>query len=309
LRANNESGGVELLSREQPPRLNPWDVALCASGALIASENAVVLGVILSKSTLRAPVFLLIGSLAASDLLSGLGLILRFAFVCWPPSESFSLLTAGLLVTSFTASICSLLSITVDRYLSLYNALTYYSHRTLFRTYIMLALSWVVAAGFGVLPALGWHCLQWTPGCSIIRPLTKGNLVALSGCFFMVFGVMLLLYAQICKIVCKHAQEIAMQRHHLPANHYVTTTKGVSTLAFMLGTFATCWLPFAIYCLLGDHTYPSWYTYATVLPAAYNSMINPIIYAYRNQDIRKVLWGACCRSPKKHFGSRCPSDV
>ncbi len=40
-------------------------------------------------------------------------------------------------------------------------------------------------------------------------------------------------------------------------------------------------------------------------------MINPIIYAFRNQDVQKVLWAicCCCSSSKIPFRSRSPSDV
>ncbi|NXY92110.1 GPR12 protein, partial [Alcedo cyanopectus] len=291
--------------------LNPWDVVLCISGTIICCENAVVVVVIFYTPAFRAPMFLLIGSLAAADLLAGLGLILHFASVYFVPSEVVKLFTVGFLVTSFTASVCSLLTITIDRYLSLYNALTYYSERTVTRTYIMLLLTWGASICYGLLPLTGWNCLKEPSVCSVVKPLTKNHLVILSVSFFMVFAVMLQLYVQICRIVCRHAQQIALQRHFLASSHYVTTRKGIATLAVILGTFASCWLPFAVYCLLGDATSPALYTYVTLLPATYNSMINPVIYAFRNQEIQKVLWTVCCGcfSPTLPFRSRSPSDV
>ncbi|NXH21321.1 GPR12 protein, partial [Bucco capensis] len=291
--------------------LNPWDIVLCISGTVISCENAIVVVVIFYSPAFRAPMFLLIGSLATADLLAGLGLMLHFAFVYFIPSEAGSLLTVGLLVTSFTASVSSLLTITIDRYLSLYNALTYYSERTVTRTYIMLILTWGASICYGLLPIMGWNCLKEPSTCSIVRPLTKNHLIVLSVSFFMIFAVMFQLYVQICKIVCHHAQQIAVQRHFLATSHYVTTQKGMATLAIILGTFASCWLPFAVYCLLGDDTYPVLYTYVTLLPATYNSMINPVIYAFRNQEIQKVLWTVCCGcfSCTMPFRSSSPSDV
>ncbi|KAJ7304266.1 hypothetical protein JRQ81_011807 [Phrynocephalus forsythii] len=310
--ASSSSGSDSLSLSEAPPLpLNPWDVVLCVSGTIISCENAIVVAIIFYTPTFRTPMFLLIGSLATADLLAGLGLIFHFAFVYCIQSEVVNLITVGLLVCSFTASVGSLLAITIDRYLSLYNALTYYSERTVTRTYIMLILTWGVAICFGLLPVMGWNCLEDNASCSVVKPLTKNNLVILSISFFMVFAMMLQLYVQICKIVCRHAQQIALQRHFLATSHYVTTRKGISTLAVILGTFASCWLPFAIYCLLGDYTYPALYTYMTVLPATYNSMINPVIYAFRNQEIQKVLWTICCGciSSTMPFRSRSPSDV
>lgn len=308
---NGTSSSLDLESVVQPLALNPWDVVLCVSGTIISCENAMVVVVIFYSPSFRAPMFLLIGSLATADLLAGLGLMLHFAFVYFIPSEVVSLLTVGLLVTSFTASVSNLLTITIDRYLSLYNALTYYSERTVTRTYIMLILTWGASICYGLPPIMGWNCLKEPSACSIIKPLMKNHLIILSVSFFMVFAVMLQLYVQICRIVCRHAQQIAVQRHFLAASHYVTTRKGIATLAVILGAFASCWLPFALYCLLGDYTYPALYTYATLLPATYNSMINPVIYAFRNQEIQKVLWTVCCGclSPTLPFRPRSPSDV
>ncbi|NWY63295.1 GPR12 protein, partial [Chionis minor] len=291
--------------------LNPWDVVLCVSGTVISCENAMVVVVIFYTPAFRAPTFLLIGSLATADLLAGVGLILHFASVYFIPWEAVSLLTVGLLVTSFTASVGSLLAITIDRYLSLYNALTYYSERTVTGTYVMLILTWGVSVCYGLLPVMGWNCLKDPSTCSVVKPLRKNHLLILSVSFFAVFAAMLQLYLQICRIVCRHAHQIALQRHFLAASHYVATRKGIATLAVILGTFASCWLPFAIYCLLGDYSSPALYTYVTLLPATYNSMLNPVIYAFRNQEIQKVLWTVCCGcfSTTMPFRSRSPSDV
>ncbi|XP_059724606.1 G-protein coupled receptor 3 [Haemorhous mexicanus] len=310
--ARNGSGSsLDLESVVQPLALNPWDVALCISGTIISCENAVVVVVIFYTPAFRAPMFLLMGSLATADLLAGLGLILHFAFVYFIPSGAVSLLTVGLLVTSFTASVCSLLAITIDRYLSLYNALTYYSERTVTRTYIMLILTWGASVCYGLLPVLGWNCLQEPSACSVVRPLTKSHLVLLCASLLAVLAAMLQLYVQICRIVCRHAHQIAVQRHFLASSHHATTRKGIATPAVILGTLASCWLPFAVYGLLGDCSSPALYTYATLLPATYNSMLNPVLYAFRNQEIQKVLWAVCCGcfSPTLPFRSRSPSDV
>ncbi|XP_025899261.1 G-protein coupled receptor 3 [Nothoprocta perdicaria] len=308
---NGSGGSLELESVLRPVALNPWDVALCISGTIISCENAIVVVVIFYTPAFRAPMFLLIGSLATADLLAGLGLILHFAFIYFMPSEAISLLTVGLLVTSFTASVSSLLAITIDRYLSLYNALTYYSERTVTRTYIMLILTWGASVCYGLLPVMGWNCLKAPSACSVVKPLAKSHLLILSVSFFTVLAAMLQLYVQICRIVCRHAQQIAVQRHFPASSPDAATRKGIATLALVLGTFASCWLPFAIYCLLGDYSSPALYTYATLLPATYNSMINPVIYAFRNQEIQKVLWAACCGccSSTMPFRSRSPSDV
>nr|XP_045009781.1 G-protein coupled receptor 12 isoform X2 [Jaculus jaculus]XP_045009783.1 G-protein coupled receptor 12 isoform X2 [Jaculus jaculus]XP_045009784.1 G-protein coupled receptor 12 isoform X2 [Jaculus jaculus] len=302
---------VPVVEPEPELVVNPWDIVLCTSGTLISCENAIVVLIIFHNPSLRAPMFLLIGSLALADLLAGIGLVVNFVFAYLLQSEATKLLTIGLIVASFSASVCSLLAITVDRYLSLYYALTYHSERTVTFTYIMLVLLWGTSICLGLLPVLGWNCLRDESSCSVVRPLTKNNTAILSICFLFTFALMFQLYIQICKIVMRHAHQIALQHHFLATSHYVTTRKGVSTLAIILGTFAACWMPFTLYSLIADYTYPSIYTYATLLPATYNSIINPVIYAFRNQEIQKALCLICCGCvpPALSQRARCPSDV
>ncbi|NXT13044.1 GPR12 protein, partial [Prunella fulvescens] len=289
--------------------LNPWDVVLCVSGTIISCENAVVVVLICHSPAFRAPTFLLIGSLATADLLAGVGLLLHFAFVYFVPWEALSLLTVGLLVTSFTASVSSLLAITIDRYLSLCNALTYHSARTVTRTYIMLLLTWGASICYGLLPVMGWNCLEEPSACSVVRPLSRSHLALLCASLLAVFAALLQLYVQICRIVCRHAQQIAVQRHLLASSH--CTRKGIATLAVTLGTFGCCWLPFAVYGLLGHGGSPALYAYATLLPAAHSSLLNPVIYAFRNRRVQRELWALCCGClcPALPFPSRSPSDV
>lgn len=291
--------------------INPWDIMLCLSGTVIAFENAIVVAIIFYTPTLRTPMFVLIGSLATADLLAGVGLILNFTFQYLISSETVSLITVGFLVASFTASISSLLAITVDRYYSLYNALTYLSDRTLHCVHLMLLGVWGASLGLGLLPILGWNCVRDEASCSVVPPLTRTNMALLAAAFFTIFVIMLGLYCKICKIVCHHAHQIALQRHFLAPSHYAATKKGVSTLAIVLGTFGASWLPFAIYCLVGERKDPDVYTYATLLPATYNSMINPIIYAFRNTEIQRSIYVLFCGCARTNvvYRSRSPSEV
>ncbi|KAM4697029.1 G-protein coupled receptor 12-like [Rhinophrynus dorsalis] len=297
------------LSPDEP--VNPWDIILCVTGTVMACENAIVIAILFYTPSLRAPMFILIGSLALADLLAGLGLIVNFIVIYVFNSEVATLSSAGLLLASFSASVCSLLAITLDRYLSLYNALTYHTERTLTFTYMMLILVWALCICIGLLPIMGWNCVREQSSCSVLRPVTKNNAAVLAVSFLLLFALMMQLYLQICRIAFRHAQQIAVQHQFMATSQASSTRKGVSTLSLILGTFALCWIPFAVYSLVADSSYPMIYTYSLVLPAACNSVINPIIYAFRNPDIQKSLWLACCGCIPPRFlaGPRTSSDV
>nr|XP_057903929.1 G-protein coupled receptor 3-like [Doryrhamphus excisus]XP_057903965.1 G-protein coupled receptor 3-like [Doryrhamphus excisus] len=289
--------------RQDAPPLTAWGVALCVSGTLIAAENAVVVTTILATPSLRAPVFLLLASLGLADLLAGVALIMHFLFLfCLEPSDWSELVTSGLLVTSLTASLCSLMGVALDRYLSLSHALTYGSGQSRRRAALLLLLVWLGACFMGAGPAMGWHCLDKPDSCSVARPLTRTYLSLLCGGFLVVVLVTLQLYAGICRVARRHAHAIATQRHFLPSNQSYASKhgsgRGFSRLVVVLSVFVGCWMPFSLWGLLGDASSPPLYTYATLAPAAGSSLLNPILYSLRNKDIRKVLLHACC--PRRH---------
>lgn len=311
---DSESSGAEPIipsdqlgksSAYELPPLTAWGVALCVSGTLIATENAIVVITILATSSLRAPVFLLLASLGMADLLAGVALILHFLFMfCVEPSDWSELLTSGLLVTSLTASLCSLMGVALDRYLSLSHALTYGSGQSRQRAAILLLLVWLGACMIGAGPAMGWHCLEDPNSCSVARPLTRTYLSLLCGGFLVVVMVTLQLYAGICRVARRHAHAIATQRHFLPSNQSYASKhgsgRGFSRLLLVLSVFVGCWMPFSLWGLLGDASSPPLYTYATLVPAAGSSLLNPILYSLRHKDIRKVLLHACCPHRYSH---------
>ncbi|XP_061678177.1 G protein-coupled receptor 3 [Syngnathoides biaculeatus] len=298
---------------DPPPRLTAWGVALCASGAVITAENAVVVTAILATPSLRAPVFLLLASLGLADLLAGVALVTRFLFLfCLAPSAWSELVTSGLLVTSLSASLCSLMGVALDRYLSLSHALTYGSGRSRRRAALLLLLVWAGASVVGAGPAMGWHCLDEPASCSVAPPLTRTYLSLLCGGFLAAVAVTLQLYAGICRVARRHAHAIATQRHFLPSGQPYAGKRGggrgFSRLVLVLGVFVGCWMPFSLWGLLGDASSPPLYTYATLTPAAFSSLLNPLLYTLRNKDIRKVLLHACC--PRRQAAQmHCPEDV
>ena len=288
------SSQVPVLQPEPELVVNPWDIVLCTSGTLISCENAIVVLIIFHNPSLRAPMFLLIGSLALADLLAGIGLIVNFVFAYLLQSEATKLVTIGLIVASFSASVCSLLAITVDRYLSLYYALTYHSERTVTFTYVMLFMLWGTSICLGLLPVLGWNCLHNLPDCSTILPLYSKKYIAFCISIFMAILVtIVILYARIYFLVKSSSRRVAS-----PHNSERSMAL-LRTVVIVVSVFIACWSPLFILFLVDVACKvkecailfkAQWFIVLAVL----NSAMNPVIYTLASKEMRRAFFRLVC---------------
>nr|XP_023395383.1 adenosine receptor A2b [Loxodonta africana]XP_023395384.1 adenosine receptor A2b [Loxodonta africana] len=110
------------------------------------------------------------------------------------------------------------------------------------------------------------------------------------GCVLPPLLIMLVIYIKIFTVACKQLQRTEL------VDHSRTTLQreihAAKSLAMIVGIFALCWLPVhAINCvtlfqpaLAKDR--PKWAMNVAILLSHANSVVNPIVYAYRNQDFR-----------------------
>lgn len=171
----------------------------------------------------------------------------------------------------------------------------------------VIAVLWVLAFGIGLTPFLGWNkkdntknCTQPLDGptnesCCPVKCLFE-NVVSMSymvyfnffGCVLPPLLIMLGIYIKIFTVACKQLQRTELM------GHTRTVLQGeihaAKSLAMIVGIFALCWLPVhVINCVthfqaLKDK--PKWAMNMAILLSHANSVVNPIVYAYRNQDFR-----------------------
>lgn len=151
-----------------------------------------------------------------------------------------------------------------------------------------------------------------------------GIIVLFSVCFFPILSVFIYIYLDILKIACGHQKQISRVRqastrigdHHSPqhfqhnAHHqqlrswYWSHVKALRTVAMLVGCFLTLWCPFFVVCIvhilcttcglkgvLENHLW---------LLGLCNSLINPLVYAFWQREVRQQLaamfCGITCRS-------------
>uniref|UniRef100_A0A3P8SYQ1 Histamine H2 receptor n=1 Tax=Amphiprion percula TaxID=161767 RepID=A0A3P8SYQ1_AMPPE len=266
---------------------------------LTVGGNVLVCLAVCASRRLRCLTNCFIVSLAVTDLLLGL-LVLPFSALLqlndeWPLGPVFCNFYISMDVMLCTASILTLLAISVDRYLAVTMPLRYTSLVLPWRVAVAMASVWTVSVAVSFLPIqMGWNTVNGTvqnfgPWASERRCRFELNkpyvLTDALLTFYLPLVAMCWTYLQILRIARAQAKRIIMValREH----------KATVTLAAVIGAFVVCWLPyFILFTILGlkEHPDPSTvpeYPYVLWLGYA-NSAFNPILYGALNRDFRSA---------------------
>ncbi|XP_069575919.1 histamine receptor H2a isoform X1 [Brachyistius frenatus] len=316
---------------------------------LTVSGNVLVCLAVCTSRRLRCLTNCFIVSLAVTDMLLGL-LVLPFSALLqlndeWPLGPVFCNFYISMDVMLCTASILTLLAISVDRYLAVTMPLRYASMVLPRRVIVAMASVWTVSVAVSFLPIqMGWNTVNGTvqnrgPWASarrcrfeLNRPyvLTDSLLT-----FYLPLLAMCWTYHRILRIARAQAKRIISAQptcvtSYNCRNNPSTSTrvfssvtvmalrehKATVTVAAVIGGFVVCWLPyFILFTVLGlkEHPDPSTVpAYPFVLWLGYaNSALNPILYGALNRDFRSAYSHLLrCRCPiYSGWRSRQPSST
>nr|XP_028563426.1 adenosine receptor A2b [Podarcis muralis] len=292
---------------------------------LAIAGNVLVCWAVAINSTLKNATNYFLVSLAVADIAVGL-LAIPFAItisIGLRINFHSCLFLASFVLVLTQSSIFSLLAVAVDRYLAIKIPLRYKSIVTGKRARVLIAVLWILSFGIGLTPLMGWNhgenattCAEnfTTFGngspveagqrrpcqvrCLFEKVVTMSYMVYFNffGCVLLPLLIMLGIYAKIFLVACKQLRQM-----ELMGNSRTTLQKEVNaakSLAIIVGLFALCWLPLHILnCLTLFHpelAKPTEVMNLAIVLSHANSVVNPIIYAYRIQDFRftfrKILW-------------------
>lgn len=282
-----------------------------AVAALSVAGNVLVCAAVGSSSTLQTPTNYFLVSLAAADVAVGLFAI-PFAITislgfCTDFHSCLFLACFVLVLTQ--SSIFSLLAVAVDRYLAIRVPLRYKGLVTGTRARGVIAGLWVLAFGIGLTPFLGWNskdsatnCTESWDGssngsCCLIKCLFE-NVIPMSymvyfnffGCVLPPLLIMLVIYIKVFMVACDQLQRTELMDHSRTVLQ--REIHAAKSLAMIVGIFALCWLPVhVINCVTlfqpaWAKDKPKWAMNMAILLSHANSVVNPIVYAYRNRDFR-----------------------
>ncbi|XP_046542011.1 sphingosine 1-phosphate receptor 2 [Equus quagga] len=275
-------------------------ILLCCA---IVLENLLVLIAVIRNSKFHSAMYLFLGNLAASDLLAGVAFVantllsgpvtLRLTPVQWFAREGSAFIT-------LSASVFSLLAIAIERHVAIAKVKVYGSDKSC-RMLLLIGASWLISLVLGGLPILGWNCLGLLEACSTVLPLYAKQYVL---CVVSIFSIILL------AIVVLYIRIYCVVRSSHPDVTGPQTLALLKTVTIVLGVFIVCWLP-AFSILLLDYAcpvracpilYKAQYFFAF---ATLNSLLNPVIYTWRSQDLRQeVLRLLLCWRPAARMQGR-----
>ncbi|KAM4528436.1 adenosine A2a receptor b isoform 1-T2 [Odontesthes bonariensis] len=235
------------------------------------------------------------------------------------------------------SSIFSLLAIAVDRYIAINNPLRYNSVVTGQRAKGIIALCWAFSVGIGLTPMFGWNtgwnstitttgnnsCPDGMTQCLFEKVVTLDYMVYFNffGCVLVPLMVMLVIYAHIFMVARRQLRLMSLKFAHKPgpgkrapssSSSRSTLQKEVhaaKSLAIIVGLFAFCWLPLHIInCfnhLCKNCERPHiWVMNIAIILSHANSVVNPLIYAYRirefRQTFRRILYQHILRQRNGH---------
>lgn len=280
-----------------------------AVAALSVAGNVLVCAAVGASSALQTPTNYFLVSLAAADVAVGLFAIPFAVTISLGFCTDFHscLFLACFVLVLTQSSIFSLLAVAVDRYLAIHVPLRYKSLVTGTRARGVIAVLWVLAFGIGLTPFLGWNskdsaanCTESWDGtinesCCLVKCLFE-NVVPMSymvyfnffGCVLPPLLIMLVIYIKIFMVACRQLQRMELMDHSRTVLQ--REIHAAKSLAMIVGIFAVCWLPLhAINCVTlfqPTQAKPKWAMNMAILLSHANSVVNPIVYAYRNQDFR-----------------------
>ncbi|XP_037546499.1 lysophosphatidic acid receptor 2b [Nematolebias whitei] len=276
---------------------------------VVILSNLLVIVAIFKNRRFHFPIYYLLGNLALADFFAGVSYLhLMFHTGPWTIKLSINqwFVRQTLVDTSLTASVLNLLAVAVERHQTIFS-MQLHSKMSKRRVFVIILFIWLVAIIMGLIPSMGWNCLCDLDVCSTMAPLySRSYLVFWAVLNLLTFSIMVGVYTRIFLYVRRKSRQ--MSQHTSQFKHKETVLNLMKTVSMILGLFVICWTPGLVLLLLDglDCTKCNVLVYEkyVLVLAECNSLVNPIIYSFRDSDMRRtfkeILCFLCKRNSKRN---------
>ncbi|XP_055596314.1 histamine H2 receptor [Uranotaenia lowii] len=281
--------------------------------ACILSGNILTILAVRYHRRLRSLISnLFVLSLALSDIFVGLTLPYHLAFYMGNELgryKHFCLLRFFILIVACSVSIWNLIAIAVDRYIAICYPLHYTRLMTKRAALSILGFGWLLAFTLGMIPVI-WNRWETAMECEFDELLYPWYVAGvITPIFSIVWLCLLVVYWRIWREAAKHAKQL--RAHN--AREGSSDWKSVQVVLLIMGCFTICWFPYFVVVVTQifvffEENSAMLYKAAFSLAMA-NSMMNPIIYAWKNSHFRQAFSKLLtCRKPDNYEGGTHTMD-
>ncbi|KAM8856131.1 trace amine-associated receptor 13c-like [Spinachia spinachia] len=277
-------------------------ILLPSFSLLTVTLNLLVIISISHFRQLHTPTNLLLLSLAASDFFVGIPILFQMVLLegCWFLGDLMCILYIVLGFTITSASVGTMVLISVDRYVAICEPLHYANKVTQRRVQVCVCLCWMFAALFNSLllkenleePGMYNSCFG---ECVFVVNYVSG-LADLLFTFLSPVTVIIVLYTRVFVVAVTQARAMRSQVAAFPLKFSMSITanksemKAARTLGVVIVVFLLCVCPYYCISLSGQDTLFNASSFAFVTCLFYfNSCLNPLIYALFYPWFRKSM--------------------
>uniref|UniRef100_A0A8C5G1N9 Melanocyte-stimulating hormone receptor n=2 Tax=Gouania willdenowi TaxID=441366 RepID=A0A8C5G1N9_GOUWI len=260
-----------------------------ALGLISLVENILVILAITKNRNLHSPMYYFICCLAVSDMLVSVSNVVETIFMLFNDHGLMDVhpgmirqldnVIDVMICSSVVSSLSFLSTIAADRYVTIFYALRYHSIMTTQRAIIIIVLVWLASIICSIL--------------FIVYHTDNAVIVCLVTFFFFTLVFNAVLYMHMFILAHVHSRRIVAFNKN---RRQSTSMKGAITLTILLGVFIVCWGPFFLHLILilACPTSPFCNCFFQnfnlfLILIICNSLIDPLIYAYRSHELRKTL--------------------
>ena len=219
--------------------------------------DCLVYSAFFTRRNVRSRVNVFFLSLTTADLcLATLVMTIELVYLSyesvWPLGVTAGKLWNSLFVCFGTASVCSLMAISADRYLVITRPLSYHDTEISNKSLLVLFCLWIYAFSSGVYSFFIWIDPPDPGEVGFYISFPHAIILMLSG-LSLPFAVCVCLYYRIYKISIHQSSQIAslfIWKKEENRLRIVRERKSAKTLGLLVGTFALCTLPFSVFHVL-----------------------------------------------------------
>ncbi|XP_068192340.1 lysophosphatidic acid receptor 2a [Antennarius striatus] len=266
---------------------------------IVVLANIMVMVAISMNQRFHFPIYYLLGNMAAADLFAGIAyanLMLNTGPWTSTLTKEQWYIRGALIDISLTASVANLLAVAVERHQTIIT-MQLHSKMTKRRVVLLIVCIWAVSVIMGLVPSTIWNCECDLTDCSTIAPLySRRFLIFWAVLNLLTFVIMVAMYTRIFVYV-RYQSRYASQ-HNSEMRHSQTVINLMKTISIVLGAFVICWTPGLVTLLLdglmGKASHANAYEKFCLVIAECNSLVNPIIYSLRDDEMRRTFKSILC---------------